>query len=127
MPPAPFEDEDELVARAQGGDERAFEVLVRRHADGLFAVLARFLGGSEEAEEVTQETFLRAWRGIGGFRGDSRSSRPEDKPLEDKLEEVFGSAIASQEHALADLTFGDLLDACDEGGGQAAPEPGAAG
>ncbi len=72
MPPAPFEDEDELVARAQEGDERAFEVLVRRHADGLFAVLARFLGGSEEAEEVTQETFLRAWRGIGGFRGDSR-------------------------------------------------------
>lgn len=71
MPPAPFEDEHDLLARAQEGDERAFEVLVRRHADGLFAVLVRFLGSSEEAEEVTQEAFLRAWRGIGGFRGDS--------------------------------------------------------
>jgi len=54
------------------------------------------------------------------FRGDSRSPRPEDKPLEDKLEEVFGAAIASQQRALSDLTFGDLLDACAESGGQTA-------
>ncbi len=72
MPPVPFEDEHDLVARAKQGDERAFEVLVRRHADGLYAVLARFLGSGQEAEEVTQEAFLRAWRGIGRFEGDSR-------------------------------------------------------
>jgi RNA polymerase sigma-70 factor (ECF subfamily) len=61
-----------LVARAQDGDRVAFEQLVRRHADRIYTV-ARGLGVSPDAaEEITQETFLRAWRGIGSFRGDSR-------------------------------------------------------
>lgn len=72
MPPVSSENEHDLVARAKEGDERAFELLVRRHADRLYAVLARFLGSGQEAEEVTQEAFLRAWRGIGRFEGDSR-------------------------------------------------------
>jgi RNA polymerase sigma-70 factor (ECF subfamily) len=60
-----------LVMRAQGGDREAFEGLVRRHADRLYAVV-RGLGLSREAtEEVTQESFLRAWRGIGAFRGEA--------------------------------------------------------
>jgi RNA polymerase sigma-70 factor, ECF subfamily len=71
MPPARFEDEQQLVARAQAGDERAYENLVRRHADRLYAVVFRFLGNGREAEDVTQEAFLRAWRGIGHFKGDS--------------------------------------------------------
>ena len=66
-------DEDTtLVARAQGGDRAAFEELVRRHADGLYAVVSRLVWDRHEAEEVTQEAFLRAWRGIGGFKGDAR-------------------------------------------------------
>jgi len=71
MPPARFEDEQQLVARAQAGDERAYEELVRHHADRLYAVVFRFLGNSREAEDVTQEAFLRAWRGIDRFKGDS--------------------------------------------------------
>lgn len=71
-PPVSFEEEQELVARAQAGDERAFEVLVRRHADGLYAVVARFLGPGPDAEEATQEAFLRAWRSIDRFRGEAR-------------------------------------------------------
>jgi RNA polymerase sigma-70 factor (ECF subfamily) len=60
-----------LVERAQAGDRDAFEELVRRHADRLYAVVLRFLGDRQEAEEATQEAFLRAWRGIAGFHGES--------------------------------------------------------
>jgi RNA polymerase sigma-70 factor, ECF subfamily len=64
--------DSELVARAQAGDRPAFEELVRRHADRLFSVVARLLDDRHEAEEVTQEAFLRAWRGIGRFKGDAQ-------------------------------------------------------
>lgn len=70
MPTSSSTDE-ELVEQAQGGDRDAFEILVRRHADRLYAVVVRFTGGTEEAEDVTQETFLRAWRSIGRFQGRS--------------------------------------------------------
>ena len=61
-----------LVARAQAADRKAFEQLVRRHSDRVYAVARRLGLPSDAAEEVTQETFLRAWRGIGSFRGDAR-------------------------------------------------------
>jgi RNA polymerase sigma-70 factor, ECF subfamily len=62
----------ELVLRAQRGDRAAFEQLVRRHADRLYVVVLRFLGDRHEAEEVTQEAFIRAWRGIGRFKRDAQ-------------------------------------------------------
>lgn len=62
----------ELVLRAQAGDREAFEELVRRHADHLYSVVRHLCASVEEAEEVTQESFLRAWRGIASFRGSSR-------------------------------------------------------
>jgi RNA polymerase sigma-70 factor (ECF subfamily) len=61
--------ERELVARAQGGDRSAFEELVRRYADRLYAVVLRFVANADEAEEVTQEAFLRAWRSVDRFQG----------------------------------------------------------
>jgi RNA polymerase sigma-70 factor, ECF subfamily len=65
--PAAKSDETRLVERSQGGDRLAFEELVRRHADRLYAVVLRFVADADEAEEVTQETFLRAWRSIEKF------------------------------------------------------------
>lgn len=63
-----------LVVRAQRGEREAFEELVRRHADPIYA-LARRLGlPKQAAEDVAQEAFLRAWRGIAGFRRDARFS-----------------------------------------------------
>jgi RNA polymerase sigma-70 factor (ECF subfamily) len=65
--PAARSDEAQLVERSQAGDRLAFDELVRRHADRLYAVVLRFVADADEAEEVTQETFLRAWRNIGKF------------------------------------------------------------
>lgn len=60
------------MEKARGGDRAAFEELVRENADRLYAVLLRFVADADEAEEATQEAFLRAWRSIGRFRGGSR-------------------------------------------------------
>jgi len=66
------DDEARLVALARIGNRAAFDELVRRHADGLYAVVARLCTNAQEAEEVTQEAFLRAWRGLPAFRGGSQ-------------------------------------------------------
>ena len=68
------EEDHELVRGAQAGDAAAFEELVRRHAGRLHEFVRRFAGTRQEAEEVTQEAFLRAWRGIGRFHGDASFS-----------------------------------------------------
>ena len=70
--PVARDDETRLVERSQAGDRLAFEELVRRHADRLYAMMLRFVADADEAEEVTQETFLRAWRSIGTFELRSR-------------------------------------------------------
>lgn len=65
-------DDAGLVGRAQAGDRLAFEELVRRHADRLNAVVLRLVDDRDEAQEVTQEAFLRAWRGIAAFKGEAQ-------------------------------------------------------
>ncbi|MCW3025627.1 MAG: polymerase sigma factor RpoE [Solirubrobacterales bacterium] len=61
--------ERELIGRAQAGDLGAFEALAEVHAHRLYTVALRFLGDCGEAEDVLQETLLRAWRGIRRFEG----------------------------------------------------------
>jgi RNA polymerase sigma-70 factor (ECF subfamily) len=65
-------DDVDLVRRARAGERDAFETLVGRHADRLFGVVLRFCGDVHEAEEITQETFLRAWRSLHRFEGRSQ-------------------------------------------------------
>jgi RNA polymerase sigma-70 factor, ECF subfamily len=72
MRPVPAEGEAVLVDRAKAGDRDAFEELVRRHAERLYAVVLRFVADGDEAQEVTQEAFLRAWRSIARFEGRAR-------------------------------------------------------
>lgn len=70
--PAEQLEDERLVARAQAGDRAAFEQLVRRHADRLHAVVRRICADDLVAQEVTQETFLRAWRALPSFKGDAQ-------------------------------------------------------
>src|SRR5512134_2587761 len=60
----------ELIARWQRGDERAASLLVERHADAVGRYVSS-LGVREQVQDVVQDTFVRAFRSIEGFRGDS--------------------------------------------------------
>ncbi len=59
--------ERELIRRARAGDEDAFTELVTAHADRVYGALRRFGLDANEADEVAQEVFLRAWRGLSRF------------------------------------------------------------
>ena len=62
---------DDAVARAQSGDVSAFEQLYRRHVDRVHAICLRMTANRARAEELTQESFLRAWRKLHLFHGGS--------------------------------------------------------
>ena len=61
----------QLVARAQLGDKRAFELLVEKYQRKLARLLSRFIRDPAEVEDVTQEAFIKAYRALPAFRGDS--------------------------------------------------------
>jgi len=67
-------DDPVLVARARAGDEAAFRILVERHQDRAFGLALRMLRSRDDAREVAQEAFVRAWLAIGRFRGDASFS-----------------------------------------------------
>ena len=63
--------DQELVARAQRGDKKAFELLVVKYQRKLARLLSRFIRDASEVEDVTQEAFIKAYRALPSFRGDS--------------------------------------------------------
>ena len=64
----------ELVTRSQTGDPVAFEELVRQHQRMIHALTFRMTGSLTDAEDLAQETFLRAYEQVGGFRGSAKFS-----------------------------------------------------
>ena len=64
----------ELVRKSQLGDKAAFEQLVIRHQDLVFSLAYKLTGNREMANDVAQEAFIRAWKAIEKFRGDSTFS-----------------------------------------------------
>lgn len=61
----------QLVQRAQAGDKRAFELLVIKYQRKVERLLTRLIRDSSEIEDVTQESFIKAYRALANFRGDS--------------------------------------------------------
>jgi RNA polymerase sigma-70 factor (ECF subfamily) len=66
--------ERELIRRARTGDQDAFAELVMMHAERVYGALRRFGLDAGEADEVAQEVFVRAWRGLGRFEERARFS-----------------------------------------------------
>ena len=63
--------DQQLVQRAQHGDLRAFDLLVLKYQGRIAALVSRYVSDAGEVEDVTQEAFIKAYRALGKFRGDS--------------------------------------------------------
>lgn len=64
--------DDLLVKRVQAGDSAAFDLLVKRYQSRVVSLVGRYINDYEEALDVAQESFVKAWRALGNFRGDSQ-------------------------------------------------------
>lgn len=63
--------DQDLVKQVQNGDKRAFDILVLKYQTKIISLVSRFVHDPHEAQDVTQEAFLKAYRALGNFRGDS--------------------------------------------------------
>jgi RNA polymerase sigma-70 factor (ECF subfamily) len=66
--------DEELVARSTGGDPESFNLLIKRWERPIYALAYRTIGREDDARDVVQEAFLRAFRGLGGFKGQAKFS-----------------------------------------------------
>ena len=72
--PAAREEEERLLDAARRGDRPAFEDLVRRNYVDTYTLAMRLTANEEDARDVVQDAYLRAWKGIDRFRGDAQFS-----------------------------------------------------
>jgi RNA polymerase sigma-70 factor (ECF subfamily) len=100
--------ERSLVDASRAGDRSAFDRLVERHQRDVYRLCYRYLANHEDANDLVQETFLRAWRSLGRFRGDSAfstwlyriavnaclNSRARRRPATQELEDRFADPRA---------------------------------
>lgn len=133
-----------LVQRFTRGDESAFTELVHRYRGRIYGLTLNLLHNAADAEEITQDTFIRAYRGLTRFRGDSslstwlyrialnlarnrywyffRRRRQHwlslDRPLNDESEATFADLVAASDHDPAQETvtgeFTTLISTCME-------------
>lgn len=133
----------QLVARVQKGDKRAFDLLVIKYQHKVAAIVSRYIYDRDEVKDIVQEAFIKAYRAIGSFRGDSqfytwlyriavntaknflvsRSRRPPASDVEVADAEYFSGAdklhdVASPEN----LAFRDELKAVVDHAIQTLPE-----
>lgn len=109
----------ELVRRVQGGDKKAFDMLVLRYQHKIVQLISRYIKDSGEAQDIAQESFIKAYRALPRFRGDSafytwlyriaintaknhlvaRSRRPSDNEIDVQDAEQFEGADRLKEQA----------------------------
>jgi RNA polymerase sigma-70 factor, ECF subfamily len=109
----------ELVLRVQNGDKRAFDILVSKYQNKIFAIISRFVSDQAEVFDVAQETFIKAYRALPNFRGDSqfytwvyriaintaknyltsKGRRPPATDIDSQDAESYGSGVALRENA----------------------------
>ena len=71
---APERDDPTLVHAARNGDKEAFDEIVQRHRRAVYQVCYRFVNNHEDASDLAQETFVRAWKGLQNFKGEAALS-----------------------------------------------------
>lgn len=72
LPSQDLELDQELVRRVQRGDSTAFDALVRKYQHRIIGLIGRYISDWSECQDVAQDTFLRAYRALGSFRGDAQ-------------------------------------------------------
>ena len=120
-----------LIARARGGDTRAFEALYRQNVDRVYGLCLRMTGNVSEAEDCAQEAFIQAWNKLSRFRGDSafgtwmhriavnavlgriRKSKREQDRIQVVAETASSPASMGDSGELRDLS--DAIDRLPEG------------
>jgi len=106
-------DASDFLGRLRAGDARAFEELVVGQQHRVFGVALRMLNNAAEAEEIAQETFLRAHRSLAEFRGDAKLSTW----LYAIASRLCLNRLASADRRVARPGDETLLRVADEGGG----------
>ena len=67
-------DDREIIEQVKAGDAEAFSLLVERYQGRIYSLALRMCGNEDDASDLTQEAFLRAWRSLGAFAGDAAFS-----------------------------------------------------
>ncbi|MCF6354415.1 MAG: RNA polymerase sigma factor RpoE [Candidatus Polarisedimenticolaceae bacterium] len=111
--------DQELILRVQRGDKRAFDLLVLKYQQKVINLISRYVRDSSEAQDVAQEAFIKAYRALPRFRGDSafytwlyriaintaknhivsQSRRPPSSGVETEVAEQMDAGVRLQEHA----------------------------
>ncbi len=118
--------EGDIVRRCREGDEEAFATLVDHYKHLVYAILGRTLLDRSRLDDLAQEVFVRIYRGLPYFRGDSRLStwiyriafnvcqqerqQPESVSLDDAAERRRSAEPAARDRAFTDLEVRDRLD-----------------
>jgi len=97
-----------LVARARQGDREAFDGLVELYTPMIYSLALRVTGSREEAEDCVQDTFLRAFAALGGFRGEAAFSTWLYRVA------VNAANDAARQRSRQPLSASDLADAADD-------------
>jgi len=128
--------DQQLVVRVQAGDNRAFDLLVLKYQHRIFGLISRYVKDSSEVQDVAQEAFIKAYRALPNFRGDSafytwlyriaintaknylvsRGRRPPDRDVEVEDAEYFdsGSALRDMENPENSLMGDELKRVVDD-------------
>ena len=114
--------DDWLVNRVLNGDKMSFDLLVLRYQQRVTAVVGRYNLSNEEIKDITQETFIKAYRSIDKFRGDSKfytwlyrigfnlAITKINSSRENQIDEIFESNLTASENIEKDLEGKELAD-----------------
>lgn len=112
------EEEKRIIERVLSGDTEAFEALVVQHQNLVYSLALRMVGNEQDANDLTQDAFLRAFRSISSFRGDSKFSvwlyRLTNNICLDFLRASRRRKTVSLNHFLSDEDEGIELEIPDE-------------